>query len=148
MQGWRTRAEVAKQLGMTERTLQRRLNEVGIRPARPGRIAMLSDADVTKLMEESRGRSPSKMQRSLDGADRQADQEAGALPPELQEIIGILDGTLLEPLPPPEIPASTPPLPLPPLPLLLVEPLPPPEPLLVERPEGAVKAVGSEVEAM
>jgi len=102
MQGWSTRAEVAKQLGMTERTLQRRLNEVGIRPARPGRIAMLSDADVTKLMEESRGRSPSKMQRSLDGADRQADQEAGALPPELQEIIGILDGSLLKPLPPPE----------------------------------------------
>ena len=102
MLGWRTRAEVAKQLGMTERTLQRRLNEVGIRPARPGRIAMLSDADVTKLMEESRGRSPSKMQRSLDRADRQADQEAGALPPELQEIIGILDGPLLEPLAPPE----------------------------------------------
>ena len=67
MQGWRTRAEVAKQLGMTERTLQRRINEVGIRPARPGRTAMLSDADVTKLMEASRGRSPSKMQRSLDG---------------------------------------------------------------------------------
>ena len=102
MQGWRTRAEVAKQLGMTERTLQRRLNEVGIRPARPGRTAMLSDADITKLMEESRGRSPSKMQRSLDGADGQADQEARALPPELQEIIGILDGSLLKPLPPPE----------------------------------------------
>src|SRR5947207_12158536 len=97
MQGWRTRAEVAKQLGMTERTLQRRLNEVGIRPARPGRTAMLSDADVTKLMEASRGRSPSKMQRSLDGADRHAAQDTGALPTELQEIIGILDGTLLEP---------------------------------------------------
>jgi len=102
MQGWRTRAEVAKQLGMTERTLQRRLNEVGIRPARPGRTAMLSDADITKLMEESRGRSPSKMQRSLDGADRQAAQDTGALPTELQEIIGILDGSLLKPLPPPE----------------------------------------------
>ena len=92
MQGWRTRAEVAKQLGMTERTLQRRLNEVGIRPARPGRTAMLSDADVTKLMEASRGRSPSKMQRSLDGADREAGQETGALTTELQQIIGILDG--------------------------------------------------------
>ena len=102
MQGWRTRAEVAKQLGMTERTLQRRLNEVGIRPARPGRIAMLSDADVTKLMEESRGRSPSKMQRSLDGADPETAQDTGALPTELQEIIGILDGSLLKPLPPPE----------------------------------------------
>jgi len=101
MQGWRTRAEVAKQLGMTERTLQRRLNEVGIRPARPGRTAMLSDADVTKLMEASRGRSPSKMQRSLDGADRETAQDTGALPTELQEIIGILDGTLLKP-PPPE----------------------------------------------
>ncbi len=102
MQGWRTRAEVAKQLGMTERTLQRRLNEVGIRPARPGRTAMLSDADVTKLMEASRGRSPSKMQRSLDGADRETAQDTGALPTELQEIIGILDGSLLKPLPPPE----------------------------------------------
>jgi len=101
MQGWRTRAEVAKQLGMTERTLQRRLNEVGIRPARPGRTAMLSDADVTKLMEASRGRSPSNMQRSIDGADRET-AHTGALPTELQEIIGILDGGLLKPLPPPE----------------------------------------------
>jgi excisionase family DNA binding protein len=102
MQGWRTRAEVAKQLGMTERTLQRRLNEAGIRPARPGRTAMLSDADVTKLMEESRGRSPSKMQRSLDGPDRETAQDTGALPTELQEIIGILDGSPVKPLPPPE----------------------------------------------
>ena len=30
--------------------------EAGIYPARPGRIAMLSDADVTKLMEQSRRR--------------------------------------------------------------------------------------------
>ena len=46
MQGWRTLAEVAKELGITPRTLNRRLAEVGIRPARPGRIGMLSDADV------------------------------------------------------------------------------------------------------
>jgi len=103
MQGWRTRAEVAKQLGMTERTLQRRLNEVGIRPARPGRTAMLSDADVTKLMEESRGRSLCKVRQSVDGrADHVAAQETEALTTELQQIIGLFDGTLLKPLPPSE----------------------------------------------
>ena len=59
MQGWRSLAEVARELGVTDRTLQRRLCEAGIRPARPGRSAMLSDADVTKLMEESRKRSKS-----------------------------------------------------------------------------------------
>ena len=59
LQGWRTLAEVAKELGVTDRTLQRRLAEAGIRPARPGRTPMLSDADVTKLMDESRRRSGS-----------------------------------------------------------------------------------------
>jgi hypothetical protein len=57
VQGWRTLAEVARELGITDRTLRLRLKEAGIDPARPGRIAMLSDTDVTKLMEQSRRRS-------------------------------------------------------------------------------------------
>jgi transposase-like protein len=56
MQGWRTLAEVARELGITDRTLRLRLKEAGIHPARPGRNAMLSDQDVTKLMEQSRSR--------------------------------------------------------------------------------------------
>jgi|ERR1700676_100835 excisionase family DNA binding protein len=55
LQGWRTLAEVARELGVTDRTLQRRLAEAGIRPARPGRTSMLSDADVTKLMRRAAG---------------------------------------------------------------------------------------------
>jgi hypothetical protein len=53
-------------------------------------------------MEESRARSPSKLQQSLDGAEREDAQETGALTTELEQIIGILDGTLPKPLPPPE----------------------------------------------
>ena len=56
MQGWRSLAEVARELGITDRTLRLDLKEAGIQPARPGRSAMLSDADVTKLMEQSRRR--------------------------------------------------------------------------------------------
>ena len=56
MQGWRPLAEVARELGITDRTLRLRLKEAGIHAARPGRSAMLSDADVTKLMEQSRRR--------------------------------------------------------------------------------------------
>jgi len=56
MPGWRTLAEVARELGITDRTLRLRLKEAGIQPARPGRNAMLSDQDVTKLMEQSRSR--------------------------------------------------------------------------------------------
>ena len=56
MQGWRTLAEVARDVGITDRTLRRRIKEAEIYPSRPGRIAMLSDADVTKLMEQSRRR--------------------------------------------------------------------------------------------
>ena len=56
VEGWRTLAEVARDLGITDRTLRQRLKEAGIRAARPGRIAMLSEADVTKLMEQSRNR--------------------------------------------------------------------------------------------
>jgi hypothetical protein len=56
MQGWRTLAEMARELGITDRTLRLRLKEAGIQPARPGRNAMLSDQDVMKLMEQSRSR--------------------------------------------------------------------------------------------
>src|SRR5436305_12180725 len=80
--------------------------------------AMLSDADITKLMEESRRRSPSKMLRSLDGADRETARDTGALPTELQEIIGILDGTLLKPPPPEALILRKSLKPLPPIPEL------------------------------
>jgi hypothetical protein len=56
VQGWRPLPEVARELGVTDRTLCLRAKEAGIYPARPGRVAMLSDADVTKLMEQSRRR--------------------------------------------------------------------------------------------
>lgn len=56
MQGWRPLTEVARELGITDRTLRLRIKEAGIYPARPGRVAMLSDADVAKLMEQSRRR--------------------------------------------------------------------------------------------
>jgi excisionase family DNA binding protein len=96
MQGWRTRAEVAKELGVTERTLQRRLAESGIRPARPGRIAMLSDADVTKLMEESRRRShsqkPALEPLSPGEATSERGQQNRRLVTEVQQIRRILDG--------------------------------------------------------
>jgi excisionase family DNA binding protein len=95
MQGWRTLAEVSKQLGITDRTLQRRLAEAGIRPARPGRTPMLSDADVTKLMEESRWRSgspkPAPGPRSPDEATGQHDTRG--LLTEIRNIERILDGT-------------------------------------------------------
>ena len=35
MQGWRTIAAVARELGITDRTLRKRLKEAGIHPARP-----------------------------------------------------------------------------------------------------------------
>jgi len=59
VQGWRTIAAVARELEITDRTLRKRLKEAGIHPARPGRTSMLSDTDVTNLMEESRRRSKS-----------------------------------------------------------------------------------------
>ena len=89
MQGWRTLAEVAKELGVTVRTLQRRLAEAGIRPARPGRTAMLSDADVTKLMEESRGRSKSSSEPLPEPSQR---QERTELLTDIRHIRRILDG--------------------------------------------------------
>lgn len=92
MHGWRTRAEVAKELGITERTLQRRLAELGIRPARPGRIAMLSDEDVTKLMEESRERGRSSKAPLSAGATGQRSQGGRELLMDLQDVRRILDG--------------------------------------------------------
>ena len=54
MQGWRTIAAVARELEITDRTLRKRLKEAGIHPARPGRTSMLSDTDVTNLIESRR----------------------------------------------------------------------------------------------
>ena len=97
LQGWRTLAEVAKELGVTDRTLQWRLAEAGIRPARPGRTPMLSDSDVTKLMEESRRRSgspkPAPAPRSPDKATRQQVEDTRGLLTEIRNIERILDGT-------------------------------------------------------
>jgi excisionase family DNA binding protein len=97
LQGWRTLAEVAKELGVTDRTLQRRLAEAGIRPARPGRTPMLSDPDVTKLMEESRRRSGSPKSapapRSPDEGTRQHAGDTRGLLTEIRNIERILDGT-------------------------------------------------------
>ena len=97
LQGWRTLAEVSKELGITDRTLQRRLAEAGIRPARPGRTPMLSDADVTKLMDESRRRSgspkPAPAPRSLDEANGQYAGDTRGLLTEIRNIERILDGT-------------------------------------------------------
>ena len=97
LQGWRTLAEVAKELGVTDRTLQRRLAEAGIRPARPGRTPMLSDADVTKLMDESRRRSgspkPAPAPQSRDEANGQYAGDSRGLLTEIRNIERILDDT-------------------------------------------------------
>ncbi len=97
MQGWRTLAEVAKELGITDRTLKRRLAEAGIRPARPGRTPMLSDSDVTKLMEESRWRSgspkPSPEPRPPDEMARRRSPDARGLLTDIRNIERILDST-------------------------------------------------------
>ena len=97
LQGWRALAEVAKELGVTDRTLQRRLAEAGIRPARPGRIPMLSDADVTKLMEESRRRGgspkPASTPLSPDEANGQSTGDSRGLLTEIRNVQRILDDT-------------------------------------------------------
>src|SRR5436190_24101785 len=102
MQGWRTRAEVARELGITDRTLQRHLAKLGIRPSRPGRIAMLSDAGVSNFMEESRWRTPSPkggpVPRSLNGTPSNDIPGQGAhgtqkLLTEIEDFRRVLDGT-------------------------------------------------------
>ena len=82
---------MAKDLGVTDRTLRGRLLGLGIR-TRPGRTAMLSDEDVTKLMEESRERGPSSKTHLPDGATGQRTQGGRELLMDLQDIRRILDG--------------------------------------------------------
>ena len=90
MQGWRPLAEVARELGITDRTLRLRIKEAGIYPARPGRIAMLSDADVTKLMEQSRRRGPDSNGASeIPSADDATHQRARNRQDLLTEIIDV-----------------------------------------------------------
>lgn len=53
---WRQIEEVGSESGVEPRVLKAGVREAGVKPARPGRHPMLSDRDVHKVMEESRGR--------------------------------------------------------------------------------------------
>jgi hypothetical protein len=54
-----TLGEAALRLGVTSpRTVRRRLREAGVRPAKPGRSPLLTEADIQILIEQSRERSP------------------------------------------------------------------------------------------
>jgi hypothetical protein len=95
VQGWHTLGEVARELGITDRTLRLRLKEAGIYPARPGRVPMLSDADVTKLMEQSRrrGRSsnPASEQPSSGDTPQQRGRNRQDLLTQLMELQRLVD---------------------------------------------------------
>ena len=56
MEPLRSLAEVAKELGISPKTLRRRVHEAGLRPARPGRTFLLSEAEIAKILDESRRR--------------------------------------------------------------------------------------------
>jgi hypothetical protein len=48
--------QVAKELGISTQTLRRRLRDAGLHPARPGRTLLLSEAEIGKVLDESRWR--------------------------------------------------------------------------------------------
>jgi hypothetical protein len=95
VQRWRPLTEVARELGITGRTLRVRIKEAGIHPARPGRIAMLSDADVTTLMEHSRRRgrlsNPKAERLSFDDATHQRARNRQNLLTEIMDLHRLVD---------------------------------------------------------
>jgi len=51
--------EICQRLGgVSEKTAKRRIKDAGIRPARPGRAPMLTEDELSQVIEASRRRSP------------------------------------------------------------------------------------------
>lgn len=77
MSGWLSTAEVAKRLGLTQRTVYRLINDGELVAYKFGRVIRSKSADVEDFVERSR-LAPGSLSHLLpDGADWRSEDEGG-----------------------------------------------------------------------